>query len=280
MMISFVAVLQHKHPRQCPLLFNVQTAMFRVPKTAILTCLHRPGTRLLTTTKPAFSGYKATYNSVTVDDITHFSSILPKSSILSTLAPINTPAEDLDTYNNDWMTKYKGKSQCVLKPRSTQEVSDILKWCYERRIAVVPQGGNTGLVGMCKVLVSSYSFIYRDMLRFRRWRCSSPRRGRYKPRKHVQRPVFRPRIRYDSAIASLSHFTVVLIFPRLLGVLVADAGCILENLTNYLAPHKHIMPLDLGAKGRSVTHSYYHFSDSVSSSACTLHENVSRVVAK
>ena len=40
------------------------------------------------------------------------------------------------------------------------------------------------------------------------------------------------------------------------GVLVADAGCILENLTNYLAPHNHIMPLDLGAKGRLVVHSY------------------------
>lgn len=36
------------------------------------------------------------------------------------------------------------------------------------------------------------------------------------------------------------------------GILVCDAGCILENLTNYLAPHKHIMPLDLGAKGRYV----------------------------
>jgi FAD/FMN-containing dehydrogenase len=34
------------------------------------------------------------------------------------------------------------------------------------------------------------------------------------------------------------------------GVLVCDAGCILENLISYLARHKHIMPLDLGAKGR------------------------------
>lgn len=34
------------------------------------------------------------------------------------------------------------------------------------------------------------------------------------------------------------------------GALVADAGCILEALTEYIAPHNHIMPLDLGAKGR------------------------------
>lgn len=31
---------------------------------------------------------------------------------------------------------------------------------------------------------------------------------------------------------------------------MADAGCILEALSEYIAPHNHIMPLDLGAKGR------------------------------
>lgn len=35
----------------------------------------------------------------------------------------------------------------MLKPRSAEEVSRILKWCNEQGIAVVPQGGNTGLVG-------------------------------------------------------------------------------------------------------------------------------------
>ena len=35
----------------------------------------------------------------------------------------------------------------MLKPRSTVEVSEILKYCNSRRLAVVPQGGNTGLVG-------------------------------------------------------------------------------------------------------------------------------------
>lgn len=35
----------------------------------------------------------------------------------------------------------------VLKPKSTEEVSEILKYCNERKLAVCPQGGNTGLVG-------------------------------------------------------------------------------------------------------------------------------------
>lgn len=35
-----------------------------------------------------------------------------------------------------------------------------------------------------------------------------------------------------------------------IGIIVADAGCILEAMSEYLAPHNYIMPLDLGAKGR------------------------------
>lgn len=86
-------------------------------------------------------------NSVTEEDLAHFSSFLPPSSILSTLSPSNTPADELTAFNDDWMGKYKGKSTTVLKPRTTEEVSKIVKHCNEKRIGIVPQGGNTGLVG-------------------------------------------------------------------------------------------------------------------------------------
>jgi len=47
------------------------------------------------------------------------------------------------------------------------------------------------------------------------------------------------------------------------GALVADAGCILEALTEYIAPHNHIMPLDLGAKGRyALTQSFVMHANS------------------
>ncbi|MGH8328585.1 MAG: FAD-binding oxidoreductase, partial [Steroidobacteraceae bacterium] len=42
---------------------------------------------------------------------------------------------------------YHGRTPAVLRPGSTQEVSAILKLANETRTAVVPQGGNTGLVG-------------------------------------------------------------------------------------------------------------------------------------
>jgi FAD/FMN-containing dehydrogenase len=45
------------------------------------------------------------------------------------------------------MNKYHGKSSVVVKPKSAEEVSKVMKYCYENDIAIVPQGGNTGLVG-------------------------------------------------------------------------------------------------------------------------------------
>jgi hypothetical protein len=89
------------------------------------------------------------FSSITQQDVNYFSSILSSpTSILSTLAEKSPVAQsDLDVYNTDWMGKYKGKTTTVVKPRTTKEVSLILKYCYERDIAVVPQGGNTGLVG-------------------------------------------------------------------------------------------------------------------------------------
>lgn len=55
--------------------------------------------------------------------------------------------EDMIAFNEDWMHKYRGQGRLVVKPNSTEEVSKILKYCNDNMLAVVPQGGNTGLVG-------------------------------------------------------------------------------------------------------------------------------------
>ncbi len=54
---------------------------------------------------------------------------------------------DMVRYEKDERGLYDGKAAAVVCPASTEEVSAILKICNEARIAVVPQGGNTGLVG-------------------------------------------------------------------------------------------------------------------------------------
>ncbi|THZ58544.1 hypothetical protein D6C86_06296 [Aureobasidium pullulans] len=115
-------------------------------------------------------------------------------------------SEDIEPYNADWMRKYKGHTKLVVKPGNTEEVSKVLKYCNDNMLAVVPQGGNTGLVGGSV-------------------------------------PVF------DEIVINLARLNQIRDFDEVSGILVADAGVILEVADNYLAERKHIFPLDLGAKG-------------------------------
>jgi FAD/FMN-containing dehydrogenase len=56
------------------------------------------------------------------------------------------PAE-LAPHLHEWRSKFNGRAQLMLKPATTAEVSAILAICHETQTPVVPQGGNTGLVG-------------------------------------------------------------------------------------------------------------------------------------
>jgi FAD/FMN-containing dehydrogenase len=50
-------------------------------------------------------------------------------------------------YLVEWRDRYRGKAALVLKPGETEEVAAILKLANETKTSIVPQGGNTGLVG-------------------------------------------------------------------------------------------------------------------------------------
>ncbi len=50
-------------------------------------------------------------------------------------------------YAVDWTGGFTGHTPAVLRPRDTAEVSALLALCADAGVAVVPQGGNTGLVG-------------------------------------------------------------------------------------------------------------------------------------
>lgn len=114
--------------------------------------------------------------------------------------------DDLEVYNCDWMRKYRGQTRLVLKPKTTEEVSKVLKYCNDNMLAVVPQGGNSGLVGGSV-------------------------------------PVF------DEIVVSTSRMNNIRSFDEVSGILLLDAGCILEVVDNFLAEKNHMFPLDLGAKG-------------------------------
>ncbi len=54
---------------------------------------------------------------------------------------------DMAPYLKEERDLWHGKSPCILRPGSTEEVAAIMRVCHETNTAVVPQGGNTGLVG-------------------------------------------------------------------------------------------------------------------------------------
>ena len=50
-------------------------------------------------------------------------------------------------YERDWTGRFVGRAAAVVRPASADEVAAVLAWCSAAGVAVVPQGGNTGLVG-------------------------------------------------------------------------------------------------------------------------------------
>lgn len=139
------------------------------------------------------------FSKIEAGDILHFQNILGEKNVIQ-------DKDELAAANLDWMGKYRGSSQLLLRPRNTEEVSEILKYCNSRCLAVVPQGGNTGLVGGSV-------------------------------------PVF------DEVIVNLGLMNNIISCDKVSGILVCEAGCILESLDTFLADQGYMMPIDLGAKG-------------------------------
>ena len=56
-------------------------------------------------------------------------------------------ADIIEPHLSEWRDKYFGETLLMLTPRTTEECSEAVKICAKHKIAVMPQGGNTGLVG-------------------------------------------------------------------------------------------------------------------------------------
>ncbi len=112
----------------------------------------------------------------------------------------------LDAFNTDWFGRHRGQSRCVVRPKTTEELASVLAHCHARRLAVVPQGGNTGLVGGSV-------------------------------------PVF------DEVVVSTARMNSIGELDALSGVVTVQAGVVLQQLEEWLAPHRLMVPLDLGARG-------------------------------
>jgi FAD/FMN-containing dehydrogenase len=58
-----------------------------------------------------------------------------------------TESGDIAPYATDWRGRYSGQPLCVVRPANTDEVAAVVKACAAANVAIVPQGGNTGLCG-------------------------------------------------------------------------------------------------------------------------------------
>jgi FAD/FMN-containing dehydrogenase len=55
-------------------------------------------------------------------------------------------ANDLSAWEKDWRGLAHGRALAVVRPASTQQVSEVVKACAAQGVAMVPEGDNTGLV--------------------------------------------------------------------------------------------------------------------------------------
>src|SRR3954462_2164169 len=62
-------------------------------------------------------------------------------------AHVLTDPNDTRPYFTDWRKQYSGSAECVVRPANTDEVARVVALCVSENVAIVPQGGNTGLCG-------------------------------------------------------------------------------------------------------------------------------------
>ena len=60
---------------------------------------------------------------------------------------IITDDNDIQPYLTEWRGRFEGHTKLVLLPETTEQVSQIIKISNENNLSIIPQGGNTGLVG-------------------------------------------------------------------------------------------------------------------------------------
>ncbi len=58
-------------------------------------------------------------------------------------------SQELAPYCEDYRHLYRGRTPAVVRPATTEEVAEVVRLCARRRIPIVPQGGNTGMMGGC-----------------------------------------------------------------------------------------------------------------------------------
>lgn len=75
------------------------------------------------------------------------SAFLSRLSTLLDPRGLVTDPTDMAPYLIDWRRLFQGQALAVVRPRTASEVAAVVAACAEAGVAIVPQGGNTGLAG-------------------------------------------------------------------------------------------------------------------------------------
>src|SRR5687767_15092852 len=74
-------------------------------------------------------------------------SVLARIAGIVGASHVLTVAEETQPYLSEWRGYYHGRTPAVVRPGSAEEIAAILRLANETGTPIVPQGGNTGLVG-------------------------------------------------------------------------------------------------------------------------------------
>lgn len=118
--------------------------------------------------------------------------------------------EETEPYVTDTRGRYSAKSPLVLRPGTVDEVAAIVELANETSTPIIPQGGNTGLVGGGLPLAEG---------------------------------------NHDEVIISLGRMNRILDVDPASNTMTVEAGVILENIQNAADEVDRLFPLSLGAQG-------------------------------
>ncbi|MBL8463439.1 MAG: FAD-binding oxidoreductase [Thauera sp.] len=80
---------------------------------------------------------------------------------------------DMAPFLSDWRGRYHGRARAVVRPRDTAEVAAVVAACAQVGVAMVPQGGNTGLCGGATPLADGAAVVI-SLARMNRVRAVDP----------------------------------------------------------------------------------------------------------
>ncbi len=139
-------------------------------------------------------------------------SLIERLTAIVGAAQVLTEDGETAPYLTDWRGRYTGSALCVVRPGTTGEVAGVVAVCAEEGVAIVPQGGNTGLVGG-----------------------GTPRGAEHYPRGEV--------------VVSLGRLNRIRAIDLDNNTMTVDAGCILQHVQEAAQAAGRLFPLSLAAEG-------------------------------